>query len=575
MRESTQLYRRLLTYAFQYKHLFFVSFFGFILYAAGETALVKMVEYFIEGLESRNQEFLVFIPAFLVVVSIVRGAGHFIGAYFISKVGLGVVNDLRKALFGSLVYLPNRFYDERNSGELVSMLIYNIQQVTGSVTEAIKTAMREGLVAIGLLSYMFYTSWQLTLSFILIAPILAGLVAVASRYFRKLSRRMQTSMGGITHIANEALQGFRLVRSYIGQKYEIKRFNQASDLNTKLNDKYQKVSALQAPVFHFVLAIDLAIILFLVLLLWKDNVGTAVAYLAAATAIAKPIRQLSTINETIQKGLAAAETIFATLDEPKEIDLGESELKVNRGQIEFKNLGFEYNPGEPALKNINLNIEAGTTVALVGHSGSGKSTITNLLMGFYHPTQGSISIDGQDIHHCRLNSLRQHIALVNQQSVLFNDSIANNIAYGVDDEIKNIEAIEAAAQHANAMEFITKLPQGLNTLVGEDGARLSGGQRQRISIARALYKDAPILVLDEATSALDNESEKNIQNALDTLQKNRTTLVVAHRLSTIENADKIVVLSDGEIVEQGTHNELLQKQGYYWSLYNSQSTEAE
>lgn len=575
-RTSSQLYKRLLSYAGRYRGFFIISLCGYILFSSMEAVMAMMMEYFIEGLQSRDASLMIMVPVLVVVARIVHGIGFFLGNFFIARVGLGVVNDLRKELFGSLVRLPNRYYDQHNSGEMVSLLIYNIQQVTGSVTNAVKVAMRDGFTVIALLGFMFVYNWKLTLLFLFIAPILAGMVRIASRIFRRLSSRMQTTMGGITHISNEALQGYRLVRSFNGQRFETERFNKASDENTRLATRYERVASLQGPVFHVVIAIDLAIMLFLVMWLWQDNVGSAVAYLTAAAMIAKPLRSLSTVNETIQKGLAAAETIFNTIDLPPEIDEGREQLKVQTGRIEFKDLCFQYDTNATPLRNINLVIEPGQTVALVGRSGSGKSTLTNLLLRFYEPDSGSITIDEQAITQVTLQSLRQQVALVNQQTVLFNDTVARNIAYG--DLTENNEEVDRervfnAAVNANASEFIEALPDGYSTQVGEDGARLSGGQRQRLAVARALFKGAPILVLDEATSALDTESEKAIQDALDRLQKGRTTLVIAHRLSTIENADKIVAMDNGQIVEMGTHQELLKKNGYYASLYTAQSSQ--
>lgn len=570
---SSQLYRRLLSYTGHYKVFFFISLAGFILHSAMDVAMAKLMEFFIEGLTTRDRGLMVMIPVLVVVARIIHGVGFFLGNFFIARVGLGVVNDLRKELFANLVYLPNRYYDQHNSGELVSLLIYNIQQVTGSVTNAVKIVMRDGFSVLGLLAFMFYNNWKLTLIFLLLGPMLAGLVTIASRYFRRLSRRMQVTMGGITHIANESLQGFRLVRSFCGQKYETQRFNAASDENIRQSTKYERIASLQGPVFHVVIAMNLAVMLFLVLLLWDDNVGAAVAYLTAATMIAKPLRQLSSVNEIIQKGLAAAETIFDVIDMPPEPDNGRETLQVPEGRIEFRHIDFQYDENATALTDINLIINPGETVAFVGRSGSGKTTLTNLLMRFYEPDRGQIFIDGQDITQVTLHSLRTQIALVNQQTVLFNDTVAHNIAYGAEEGSLDYQRVEQAAEHANAQTFIESLPEGLQTLVGEDGARLSGGQRQRLSVARALYKNAPILVLDEATSALDTESEKAIQNALETLQKGRTTLIIAHRLSTIEKADKIVAIDNGRIVECGTHEELLARKGYYASLYAVQFAE--
>lgn len=565
---SAQLYKRLLKYAFRYRWFIVISLLGFILFSAMEAAMAQMMEYFISGLENRDARYIFYVPIAVVVLRMLHGIGGYLGNFFIARVGVNVVADLRKELFAKLVYLPTTYYDQHNSGELVSLLVYNITQVTGSVTNAVKIVLRDGLTVVALLSLMLYHNWQLTLCFLITAPILALLVSVASRYFRRISRRMQTTMGGITHIANESLQGFRLVRSFVGQKYEIRRFNQTTDENTRLATKYERVAALQGPVFHIVIAIALAVILFLVLLLWDDNVGSAIAYLTASAMITKPLRQLSSVNEVIQKGLAAAETIFAVIDLAPEPDTGTGPLRVTEGRIEFRDVSFHYGTDIQALRGISLTIEPGTTVAVVGRSGSGKTTITNLLLRLYDPAEGTILIDGQDTRTVALDSLRRQIALVNQQTTLFNDTIAHNIAYA--DDAPDMERVREAAKHANALGFIEALPESFDTVVGEQGARLSGGQRQRLAVARALYKDAPILVLDEATSALDNESEKAIQDALETLQRGRTTLVIAHRLSTIEGADVIIAMDEGRIVEMGRHAELLERNGYYAHLYAAQ-----
>lgn len=540
------------------------------MFAVMEVAMANMMKYFVEGLETHDAKLIIYVPIAVVIVRIFHGVGGFLGNFFIARVGINVVADLRKELFSNLLYLPNRYYDQHNSGEMVSLLVYNIQQVTGSVTNAVKIGLREGLVVIGLFAYMLYTNWMLTLSFLVITPILGVLASYVSKYFRNLSRRMQDVMGGITHIINEALQGFSLVRSFVGQRHEIERFNQATDQNTKLNTKYERVAALQSPVLHLVIAISLAVILYLILSMWKGSAGEAISYLTAAGLITKPLRALSTINETIQKGLAAAETIFEVVDMAPEPDTGTNQLTVKQGCIKFENVGFCYDENATALKNINLTIKPGQTVALVGSSGSGKTTLTNLLLRFYELNSGDIFIDGQNTKDLTLSSLRQQIALVNQQTILFNDTVAHNIAYGSNPEDVKREDIVQAAKHANAFDFISAQPDGFDALIGEDGSRLSGGQRQRLAVARALYKNAPILILDEATSALDTESEKAIQGALETLQEGRTTLIIAHRLSTIEKADKIIALDQGEIVEMGDHAELLAKGGYYAALHAAQ-----
>lgn len=566
---SWQLYRRLLTYTRPYSRLLIISLCGFLLYSGMETLMAQLMKYFVEGLETRDKQLMWMVPVAIVAARFVHGIGAYFGNYYIARVGIQVVNDLRRDLFQHLLHLPSRYYDNQNSGEIISLITYNVAQVTGSVTKAVQVGLRDGFTVVGLFAYLIWVDWKLTCIFIAIAPILGLLANIASRYFRRLSGRMQVSMGGITHISNEAISGYRLVKSYNGQKYEAERFNIACQDNNRLSKKYERIASLQGPLFHLVIAINLSIILFLIMTFWQQDTGTAVAYLTAAGMIAKPLRQVATINETIQKGLSAAETIFEVIDMHAEPDEHSAQLQVTSGNIEFKNLHFSYTDHKQALNNINFTVAPGQTVALVGQSGSGKSTLSHLLLRLYEPQSGGILIDGTRIDQVSLQSLRQNIALVNQHTILFNDTVAGNIAYGLEDKDIDLERVYKAAELAQASEFILALPEGFNTLIGEDGDKLSGGQRQRLAIARAIYKDAPILVLDEATSALDNEAEKAIQIALDALAKDRTTIVIAHRLSTIEAADKIVVLEKGKIVETGTHSELINANGAYAKLHRS------
>lgn len=566
---SWQLYRRLLSYTRPYSRLLIISLCGFLLYSAMETAMAQMMKYFVEGLESRDKDLMWMVPLAIVIARLVHGVGSYFGNYYIARVGIHVVNDLRRELFKHLLHLPSSYYDSQNTGEIISLITYNVAQVTGSVTKAVQVALRDGFTVLGLFVYLIWVDWKLTCIFVAIAPVLGLLANTASRYFRKLSLRMQVSMGGITHITNEAISGFRLVKSFNGQDYEATRFDKACEENNRLSKKYERIASLQGPLFHLIIAINLSIILFLIMTFWQQDTGTAVAYLTAAAMIAKPLRQVATINETIQKGLSAAETIFAVIDMQAERDDCKTPLQVKNGAIEFNQVFFNYPDREHTLQAISLQINPGETVALVGQSGSGKSTLSHLLLRLYEPNQGSILIDGTDINQVGLTSLRNAIALVNQQTVLFNDTVAGNIAYGVAPADIDMRRVENAAGLAQARDFILALPEGFNTLIGEDGDKLSGGQRQRLAIARAIYKDAPILILDEATSALDNEAEKAIQIALDTLAKDRTTIIIAHRLSTIEAADKIVVLKHGKIVEIGTHSELLSANGAYAELHRT------
>ena len=587
-----RVYLRLLGYVRPYWHVFALSILGYMMFAASQPMFPKLVDYFIRALDvndhdpvilpllgSLDKQALVwFVPIGVLFIGIFRGIGSFLGSYFLAKVSLGVVNDLRIALFNRLVLLPNTYFDNNNSGHLISRITYNVNMVTGAATDAIKVVFREGMTVIALLGFLFWTNWRLTLVFVAVAPIIAIVVGLTGKKFRKLSKKLQTSMGDVTHIASETISGYRVVRGFGGETYEQQRFRNASYRNTNQGLKLVKVSAIHTPTLQFLVLSALSILMYIILYMKSSGaINTSfselVAFITAAGLLPKPIRQLSEVNANIQKGIAAAQSIFEQVDEPTEPDTGTFTTERVEGRIEFRNLGFTYPASDrPALTNLNVTIEPGQTVALVGRSGSGKTTLANLLPRFYGHTEGEILLDGRPLDEYTLRNLRSHIALVTQQVTLFNDTIARNIAYG-DLQDMDEEDIRLAAKAAYAMEFVDNLPEGLHTLVGENGVLLSGGQRQRLAIARAILKDAPVLILDEATSALDTESERHIQAALDEVMKGRTTLVIAHRLSTIENADIILVMDKGQIVESGNHTELLAKDGAYARLYRMQFRE--
>jgi subfamily B ATP-binding cassette protein MsbA len=457
---------------------------------------------------------------------------------------------------------------------MISRITHNVGQVAQATTDAVRKVVQEGLTAIGLLGYLFYINWKLSLIFLVVAPIIALLMNMVSKRLRMLSKRVQESIGDMTHITSELVNGHRVVRSYGGEDYEKQRFLECSLYNRGQSLKVVTTAAINNQVMQLIIALALALLMYVALFFMEQaSAGSFVGYLTAAFLLPRPIRQLSDANSDIQKGIAAAESLFDILDEPDELDDGTYQVDRCKGALEFRNLSFHYlGANAPALIDISFKAEPGQTIALVGASGGGKSTLANLISRFYTHDTGEILIDGVEINDYQLANLRKQIALVNQQVTLFNDTIANNIAYGVLATATRSE-ITAAATGAYAMEFVDKLDQGLDTEIGENGVKLSGGQRQRLALARALLKDAPILILDEATSALDTESERYIQAALQKIMRNRTTLVIAHRLSTIENADMILVIDHGRIVERGSHRELIEKNGAYARLHQMQFKE--
>jgi subfamily B ATP-binding cassette protein MsbA len=572
---SLKLYKRLLSYVLPYIPQFILSILGFAIFSGSQVAAAEWLKQVIDYVNNPIDDFRLVLPIVLIIIAFIRGIGFFIGNYLLASISNRLVHNLRTELFIKLTVLPSSFFDQQSSGHLISRITFNVMQVTGAATNALKIFIREGLLVIGLISYLMYLNWTLALFLFIAAPFIAIIVGFAARRLRKISSKIQTAMGDVTHVASETINGYKEVKSFGGEDYEITRFKDASDNNRKQNLKLEATNSIASPLVQVFVSAALALITWLALdttVVTNMSPGTFIAFFTAAGMLAKPVRQLSEINSQIQKGLAAASDIFNQLDEEPEPNKGQYVSKRVQGSINFRDLSFSYkdNIGKKAevLSGINLDISSGETVAFVGKSGAGKTTLLSLLPRFYDGYEGEITLDGISLEDFELRNLRSQISLVSQNITLFNDTISNNISYGLPET--EIDLIKLAAKKANADEFIRAMSDGYNTLAGDDGVLLSGGQRQRIAIARAILKDSPILILDEATSALDSESENVIQDAMTQLTKGRTTLIIAHRLSTIENADKIVVLDDGKIVEVGAHADLLNQDGVYADLHRNQ-----
>ncbi|MFV0277099.1 MAG: lipid A export permease/ATP-binding protein MsbA [Parahaliea sp.] len=589
-----ELYKRLLAYVAPYWYLFALSLAGYIVYSIGNVALADMMQFLLDSLNASDSpdkgivagfvyrtwytgeisrlEFVrIALPVSAVLIAFVRTMGYFVGTYFMSHVARNLIHQLRCELFNKMLEAPSTYYDNHSQGALISKITFNVEQVTGAATKALTVIVREGLTVAALLAYMLYLNWRLCLVFFAVAPFIALVVRVVGKHFRRYSRRIQASMGDVTQVSNESIGAWREVRIFGGQAQQQQRFRDASEYNRNQTLKLAFADALSTPVIQTLLAVALGALVWFALspdILSGFTAGSLVAFLTAAAQLGKPIRQLSGVQSVIQRGLAACEDIFHQLDQDSERDTGTREIVRAEGDIRFSGVNFAY-PGnsDDVLQDIDLHIPTGATVALVGRSGSGKSTLVQLLARFYDCDRGSITLDAVPLDQYRLASLRAQLAVVSQDVTLFNDSVRNNIAYGALAGASR-EQVLAALGAANALEFVEQLPAGLDTVLGDDGSGLSGGQRQRLAIARAILKDAPVLILDEATSALDNESEHRIQRALENVMAGRTTIVIAHRLSTVEHADCIVVMDRGRIAARGSHSELLAQGGIYAQLYH-------
>jgi len=568
VKQDFKVYARLLSYLKPYWGAALLVLVGFGINASTEVSVAKLLEYIINAIQHQNQQNLNWFPFLVIILIFFRGLGLFIGGYYTAVISRSLIFQIRQEVFAKLLRLPAQYYLDNNSGQITAKIMYNVEQLTAASSESLKTLVQYGFITLGLIGYLLYTNWRLTICILIFAPLIGLLIRKAAKRMRKLSVQVQNTMGDINHVVQESVNGNAVVKGFGGETFEQERFYHHSNENLKRGLKMVIVQQMNSPIVQLIMAIAMSIIIWIALrpqVLGNTSAGEFVAYITAAGLLAKPIKSLTDINEKLQRGMAAAYSVFELLDMPEEKNTGD--LKpVLKGNIEFNQVNLTYSDGSQAIYDFSLNVKAGETVALVGRSGAGKSSLVNLLVRFQEISSGKILLDGFDIQKIELTALRSQIAMVNQQVVLFNRSVRDNIAYGQLQGASEAEII-AAAKAAYAHDFIMSLPQGYDTILGAQGLNLSGGQRQRIAIARAILKNAPILILDEATSALDNESEHFIQKAFDKAMQERTTVVIAHRLSTIENADRIVVMDKGRIVEQGNHQELMQKHGAYYQLH--------
>ncbi len=575
--DGMKIYRRLLSYVFPYWKVFILAVLGMIVFGSTDAAFAAIMKLITgAGFVDKDPQTIRWIPFMIIGLFIIRVIAGFFSSYGMSWIARNVIKTLRANMFDQMLRLPVTYFETSSSGVLLSKLLYDVEQVATASSQAITILIRDTITIIALMAWMFYISWSLTIIFLILAPILALIIVFVSKRFRKLAKRIQSSMGSISHVSEEAIEGQRVIKIFGGQEYEARQFAKVNEYNRNQTMKIAATTAISTPLVQLIVAIAFAVIVYLATMPGlREIIGvdTFVSFMMAMLMLMQPIRRLTSVNALLQQGIAAAQSVFDFVDMEQEKDIEGQDITSIKGDIIFEHVNFSYNKDKAkVLDDVNLQIKAGESVAFVGRSGAGKTTLVSLIPRFYELTEGRVTLDGIDLCNIKMSSLRSQIALVSQHVTLFNDTIGHNIAYGALDTATEDDVIQAAKM-AHAMEFIEQMPEGLKTQVGEDGVLLSGGQRQRLAIARAILKNAPILILDEATSALDNESERYIQQALNELMKNRTTLVIAHRLSTIERVDKIVVMDQGKIVEQGSHQALLERDDIYAKLYKLQFQE--
>ena len=566
-----QVYRRLLGYATPHWRMFLLAIIGMTLLSAADVGLTALMQPLLDGsFVERDPKIIRLMPIAILVLFLTRGVAQLTASYCMAWVGRKVIKTIRTDLFSQYLRLPVSFFDREAGGQLIARLTYHVDQVAESTTSAIGTVIKDGLTVIGLLCLIVYLNWKLACFVLVVGPLIAGLVRIVSRRFRKLSRRIQNSMGNTVHVADEVISGHRVVKVFGGQTLEAERFEEVNEYNRRQHLKMVLSQVGSTALIQWIAAFAISAIVFIATTQPTMTPGAFAAFMGGLIGLLRPLRNLTTVNERIQRGISAAAEIFDLLDQTPEQDTGQRVIDRVNGELVFDAVSLRYtDSSKPAVNGVDLTVPAGQVVAFVGRSGSGKTSLLSLIPRFYQPSSGEIRLDGHALEDYELTSLRRQIALVDQSVTLFNATVRENIAYGVGRPVSD-EDIRQAARSAHALEFIERLEQGFDTQIGQNGVLLSGGQRQRIAIARAILKDAPILILDEATSALDTESERKIQAALEGLMKGRTTLVIAHRLSTIQNADLIVVMDDGRVVEQGTHTDLLRRNGAYAALHQLQ-----